>query len=36
MLGRITVPSCAESSSPGRMLTVLTMRESEDEDTAVL
>jgi hypothetical protein len=22
MLGRITVPSCAESSSPGRMLNV--------------
>jgi len=36
MLGRITVPSCAESSSPGRMLTMLTLHESEDEGTAVL
>jgi hypothetical protein len=32
----ITVSSCAESSSPGRMLTVLALHESKDEGTAVV
>jgi hypothetical protein len=36
MFGRITVSSCAESSSPGRMLTVLALHDSEDEGTGVL
>jgi len=32
----IPVSSCADSSSPGRMLTVLALHDSEDEGTAVL